>query len=51
MVLNARRRSTDGWNIDNVMLDFGGGTLSVTQQMLDCGCSDDWSGEHAVTCR
>jgi len=42
VLLNARRRSTDGWNIDNVMLDFTGGVLSLAQQMIDSGCSHDW---------
>ena len=43
VLLNARRRSTVGWNIDNVILDFTGGALSLTQQMIDSGCSQDWS--------
>ena len=42
-VLNARRRSTEGWNIDNVVLDFTGGTLSLAQLLLDAGVSHDWS--------
>jgi len=41
--LNMRRHSTAGWNIDNVVLDFIGGTLSVGQLLLDAGCSGDWS--------
>ena len=44
MALNYRRKSTDGWNIDNVMLDFTGGLLSFGQQQMDCLCSHDWSG-------
>jgi len=31
VVLNARRRSTQGWSIHNVLLDFTGGLLSVVQ--------------------
>ena len=38
-----RRRSTAGWNIDNVVLDFSGGALSLAQLLLDAGCSSDWS--------
>jgi len=43
LLLNARRRSTAGWSIDNVCLDLCGGLLSLTQLLLDAGCSDDWS--------
>jgi len=44
VLLNARRRSTEGWSIDNVLLDFSGGALSLTQQMIDCACAADWGG-------
>ena len=44
VALNFRRKSTDGWNIDNVLLDFTGGGLSFGQQMMDCACARDWSG-------
>lgn len=30
-LLNAERRSTDGWNINNVLLDLSGGVLSFAQ--------------------
>jgi len=43
VILNYTRRSTDGWNIDNVVLDFTGGSLSLAQQLIDSGCSHDWS--------
>lgn len=37
VVLNARRRSTTGWTIWNVILDFTGGLLSVVQVTdMDC---------------
>ena len=39
MHLNWRRRSTVGWNIDNVILDLSGGILSVAQLLIDGGCS------------
>jgi len=41
--MNCRRRSTDGWNISNVLLDFTGGGLSVAQLVLDGWASGDWS--------
>lgn len=43
-VLNWQRRSTEGWSIHNVLLDFAGGLLSVAQLMLDCLVTGDWSG-------
>ena len=41
--LNWRRKSTVGWNIYNVFLDFTGGALSVGQLVMDCEVSGDWS--------
>lgn len=35
MIRNYRRKSTVGWNITNVLLDFTGGSLSVIQMFLD----------------
>jgi cystinosin len=43
-LLNARRRSTAGWSIHNVVLDFSGGLLSVLQLLMDCSLQRDWSG-------
>lgn len=34
VVLNIRRRSTTGWTIWNVILDFTGGLLSVVQVFI-----------------
>lgn len=42
--LNYRRKSTEGWSISNVLLDFSGGALSIAQLFLDAGMSGDWSG-------
>lgn len=42
--MNYSRKSTYGWNIYNVLLDFTGGSLSVLQLCLDAGLQDDWSG-------
>lgn len=35
MCLNYRRKSTEGWNIHNIVLDFSGGMLSLAQQIMD----------------
>ncbi|KAF8322016.1 PQ-loop-domain-containing protein [Clavulina sp. PMI_390] len=40
---NFERQSTDGWSIENVLLDFTGGVLSFTQLFLDSSRSGDWS--------
>ena len=32
--MNFRRRSTVGWSIGNVLLDFTGGALSILQMFL-----------------
>ncbi|RKP14367.1 PQ loop repeat-domain-containing protein [Piptocephalis cylindrospora] len=42
MYLNFKRKSTTGWSIGNILLDFTGGTLSVAQQFLDAYLWDDW---------
>ena len=41
---NWRRQSTQGWNIWNVLLDLGGGSLSIGQLVVDCASRNDWSG-------
>ena len=41
--LNWMRKRTTGWNIWNVLLDFTGGSLSVTQMFIDCINTGDWS--------
>ena len=43
VLLNYRRKSTDGWSIVNVLLDLLGGLLSVTQLLLDAWSCGDWS--------
>ena len=35
MYLNFKRKSTVGWNIYNIMLDFTGGLFSLLQQLID----------------
>lgn len=44
VVLNYRRKSTVGWSIWNILLDFTGGILSDTQLVLDCADMNDFSG-------
>lgn len=43
VLLNIRRKSTEGWTIHNILLDFIGGSLSVAQLLLDAGRTNDWS--------
>lgn len=41
---NYRRRSTVGWSIEQVLLDFVGGVLSIAQLVIDSSLQEDWSG-------
>lgn len=41
--MNFRRRSTIGWSIGNVLLDFLGGSMDITQMILQGANTDDWS--------
>lgn len=34
-VMNYRRKSTAGWSIGNILLDFTGGSLSMLQMILN----------------
>lgn len=43
VVLNCRRRSTVGWSVWNVLLDFLGGSLSLAQLFMTCILMQDWS--------
>ncbi|CAL8395295.1 unnamed protein product [Boreogadus saida] len=40
--MNYRRKSTAGWSIGNVVLDFTGGTLSILQMLLQSYNNDEW---------
>lgn len=40
--MNYRRRSTVGWSIGNVLLDFTGGVLSILQMILQSYNNDQW---------
>ncbi|CAD5112730.1 DgyrCDS1947 [Dimorphilus gyrociliatus] len=41
--MNFRRKSTDGWSIGNVLLDFTGGSLSILQMFLQSYNNNDWT--------
>ncbi|KAG0003010.1 hypothetical protein BGZ79_001860 [Entomortierella chlamydospora] len=42
--INWVAKSTVGWSIHNILLDFTGGVLSISQLILDAYISGDWSG-------
>jgi len=44
VILNHQRKSTVGWSIHNILLDFSGGILSLAQLVLDSSLQKDWSG-------
>jgi len=41
--MNYRRKSTVGWSIGNILLDFTGGSLSMLQMFLIAHNNDDWA--------
>jgi cystinosin len=41
--MNNTRQSTEGWSIDNVLLDLGGGLLSTGQLLVTCHVLHDYS--------
>lgn len=44
VIVNYRNRSTKGWSILQILLDFSGGILSIAQQSVDSYIQRDWSG-------
>lgn len=44
VIVNYRNRSTRGWSIMQILLDFSGGILSIAQQSIDSYLQRDWSG-------
>lgn len=44
VLTNYRNSSTHGWSIAQIMLDFAGGILSITQLGIDSYLQGDWSG-------
>jgi cystinosin len=44
LVTNYRNRSTQGWSIAQILLDFIGGILSLAQLGIDSYLQHNWSG-------
>lgn len=44
VVVNYRNKSTVGWSIWQILLDFAGGVLSIAQLVIDSAMQGDWSG-------
>ncbi|KAK4223872.1 hypothetical protein QBC38DRAFT_37139 [Podospora fimiseda] len=44
VLINYHNKSTQGWSIVQILLDFGGGILSIAQQGIDSYLQGDWSG-------
>jgi cystinosin len=44
VITNYRNKSTRGWSILQMLLDFVGGILSVSQLLIDSYLQGDWSG-------
>ncbi|PQE07354.1 hypothetical protein CJF32_00005248 [Rutstroemia sp. NJR-2017a WRK4] len=44
VLTNYRNRSTHGWSIAQILLDFAGGVLSILQLGIDSYLQGDWSG-------
>ncbi|KAH7073380.1 PQ loop repeat-domain-containing protein [Paraphoma chrysanthemicola] len=42
--VNYKRKSTIGWSIYPILLDFSGGFLSLAQLAIDSALQNDWSG-------
>ncbi|ORY02455.1 L-cystine transporter-like protein [Clohesyomyces aquaticus] len=42
--VNYKRKSTVGWAISTILLDFSGGVLSLGQLLIDSSLQGDWSG-------
>lgn len=40
--MNYRRKSTEGWSIGNVLLDFTGGIFSILQMIIQSYNNDEW---------
>ena len=44
VIANYKRQSTVGWSSGQVVFDFIGGILSITQLVVDSSLQNDWSG-------
>jgi cystinosin len=47
--VNYKRKSTEGWSINQILLDFTGGILSLAQLLIDSALQADWSGLTGVS--
>lgn len=47
--VNYKRKSTEGWSINQILLDFTGGVLSLAQLLIDSALQADWSGLTGVS--
>ena len=43
LVLNYTTKSTVGWSIENIILDLGGGMLSIVQMIIDAFILNSWT--------
>jgi uncharacterized protein with PQ loop repeat len=44
VILNFKNKSTQGWSIGQILFDFSGGILSLSQLIIDASLQNDWSG-------
>lgn len=44
VLTNYHRQSTEGWSIEQILLDLSGGVMSVMQLVIDSSLQADWSG-------
>ncbi|KAF2095610.1 lysosomal cystine transporter [Rhizodiscina lignyota] len=44
VLVNYKRKSTVGWAIGQILLDFTGGIFSILQLVIDSSMQKDWSG-------
>lgn len=44
VLTNYHRQSTEGWSIEQILMDLLGGVLSVMQLVIDSSLQADWSG-------
>ena len=42
--MNYKAKSTAGWSIGQILLDFAGGAMSILQLIIDSSLQADWSG-------
>lgn len=42
--MNYIAKSTAGWSIVQILLDFAGGVMSIMQLVIDSSLQGDWSG-------